>query len=457
MKRNIEDITFKIWHIALRSIILPIGDIVFGQKMIERLKFLEKAQWWDKERIYEERDKALRKLIQIAYNEVTFYKDLFDNSNLAPDDIQTADDLSKLPIVTKDMLRAYYPDGTVRNTGRKTHIVSTSGSTGKNFNVVEDIPTMGWYRASNLLAMEWAGWNIGEPHLQMGMTLNRTFDRKIKDILFRCYYVSAYDLTDNKLDESLAIIEKHKLKHIWGYPGGLYYLAKRALKVGWNIPMKSVVTWGDNLYVNYRKTIESAFKVRVTDTYGCSEGMQIAAQCEKGLYHHHNLDVIVNFVDDEGNPVDEGQPGNMILTRLYPGPMPLIRYKVGDIGVSGKSKKCDCGRGFDILDEIQGRDTDIILTPSGNRLIVHFFTGILENFSEIELFQVVQDKLDYFTIHVVPRESFSKETERKIINLMRQKGGDDLDIRFEIEKDIPLTSSGKRRFVINNINNKFNF
>lgn len=451
MLSAIEKMRLKSWDQILRSFILPAGDLIYGQQMMKRLKYLEKAQWWDREQIIEERDNLLRDLIQTAYNEVPFYRELMDSVNLVPNDIRKAEDLSKFPIVTKDLLREAGFSKVTRSTGRKTHKVCTSGSTGKNFCVIEDLPTMSWYRASNLLAMEWAGWSIGEAHLQTGIALDRTFDRRIKDVLFRCFYVSAYDLTDASLDSYLNLLEKYNIEHLWGYPGSLYYLAKRAIEKGWNKPLKSIATWGDNLYSYYRKTIEQAFGKKVTDTYGCSEGVQIAAQCEYGTYHYHSLDVIVDYVNDEGEPVPEGQPGNHLITRLYAGPMPIIRYKIGDMGISAKSRECECGRGFEVMDSIQGRDTDVIITPSGNRLIVHFFTGILEHFDEIALFQVVQDTSEYFVLKIVPASNFTKEVQEEIVRQMRGKGGQDINIKFEILDDIPVTSSGKRRFVINEL------
>jgi phenylacetate-CoA ligase len=440
-----------IWGKFLRYMALPAGDWVFGQDMMKRLRFLERAQWWDRERVLEQRDMALREVIRIAYCEVQLYRELFDASGLSPGDIRTARDLEKLPIVTKDMIRAKFPHGATRATGRKTHTVSTSGSTGKNFQVLEDLPTMSFWRASNLLAMQWAGWTIGESHLQTGMTLNRSFDRKLKDSLLRCHYFSAYDLSDSQLEIILCAMEKYKLAHLWGYPGSLYFLARKALQLGWNTPLRSIATWGDTLPPHFRATIEKAFGKSVSDTYGCSEGIQIAAQCSHGSYHLHSLDVIADVTDDDGRPVKDGVAGNLILTRLHAGPMPLIRYRVGDVGIAGKSKVCPCGRGFEILDAIHGREADAVLTPCGNRLIVHFFTGILEHFSEVALFQVIQDDIAFFTLKIVPHTSYSPQTEKRILATMREKGGQDIQIKFEVEKDIPITASGKRRFVVSTL------
>jgi phenylacetate-CoA ligase len=436
------------WSWLLRRVILPIGDRAFGRRMMRRLRFLEEAQWWDLERLRTWRDRSLRSLIKVAYKEVPFYRELMDSVGIKPDDIYRAEDLYKLPIVTKEMLRAAYPHRAIRNTGKRVYETHTSGSTGTNFYMWIDAETDGWQRSSFFLALEWAGWRIGEPHLQTGISPNRSLQKRLKDILLRCHYVSAFDLSDIHFDHMLEFLERHSIQHLWGYPGSLYFLAVHARKKGWNVPLRTIVTWGDNLYPHYRRTIEQAFKARVFDTYGCGEGMQIAAQCgEESTYHIHMLDVVVEYLDEEACHVSPGRPANLIITRLHPGPMPLIRYRVGDVGIESSNKMCECGRGFDKMESIHGRDTDVVITPSGNRLIVHFFTGILEYFSEIEAFQVLQNKPGIMVLRIVPTKEFSKEVAARIVAEIKAKGASDMEIEIELVTEIPLPPSGKRRFV----------
>jgi phenylacetate-CoA ligase len=409
--------------------------------MMERLRFLRQAQWWKPERLEAERACRLGHLLAVAYREVPFYRSLFG-------DMPAPADLACLPVATKAALRAGYPHSTTRNTGQRFHESCSSGSTGANFCVREDAETAGWHRASFLLAMEWSGWRLGEPHLQTGMTSQRGLVKWVKDRLMRCAYVSAFDLSDAALDRVLQLLDRRGITHVWGYPGSLYYFARRAIETGWNLPLCGIVTWGDTLYTHYRQTIERAFGAHVLDTYGIGEGMQVSAQCEeRNLYHIHALDVIVECVDDAGLPVPPGQPGHLLLTRLHPGPMPLIRYRVGDLGVMS-DRSCPCGRGFFVMESIQGRDTDVVVTPSGNRLIVHFFTGILIHFPEIESFQVVQESTNAILVRVVPSNGFCKDTANRIVSTLRDKGAD-LEIEVEAAKTIPIGASGKRRFVIN--------
>jgi phenylacetate-CoA ligase len=439
---------------VLRNFVLPIGDLLFGQKMISRLKFLERVQWWNPEQITVKQSEELKNLVQIAYNEVPFYRNMMKIHNIDPVKINSAQDLQQFPVVNKTILKSGYPDLTVRNTGRRTYEARTSGSTGENFAVREDLFTAGWYRATLLLTLEWAGWSIGVPHVQTGMTLQRSLDRKLKDWILGCHYVSAYNLDDIHLTQMLEIIEKQKIKFIWGYPGSLYHLALYAIKTGRNIPLKSAVTWGDMLYPQYRLAIEQAFKTKVFDTYGCAEGFHIAGQCGVGdHYHIHDLDVIVEILDDNDCPVKPGTPGHVVVTRLHPGPMPLIRYRVGDIAYSQEGY-CECGRGFSLLGGIEGRDTDIVITPEGNRLIVHFFTGILEHFPEIESFQVIQENKEDLLLRIVPGGQTDPLLSNRINNALKEKGTGSLNIKIDFVNDIPLTTAGKRRFIISKLINK---
>lgn len=131
--------------------------------------------------------------------------------------------------------------------------------------------------------------------------------------------------------------------------------------------------------------------------------------------------------------------------------MPLIRYKVGDIGRKNPSATCSCGRGLESLLSIDGRDTDVVLTKNGNRLIVHFFTGIFEYCQTIDTFRILQDKVGEIAVEIVPRPGFVMEDWYKIRQQISEKGDPDMKILMKIVPEIPVGASNKRRFVISNV------
>ena len=435
----------------LRNTVLPLGDLALGQRMMARLQYLEAAQWWDRARIVSHQNRLLADVVRTAYQEVPFYRNLLRENSVTPDDIRGREDLRKVPVVTKDMMRLGYPELTTRSTGRRTYESRTSGSTGENFAVWEDRETAGWHRASFLLALEWAGWHFGERHLQTGIT-NRSLEKRLKDATLRCHYVRATDLSDAALDMHLDWLERTGTRHLWGYPGSLYQLALRAMSTGRELSLGSIVTWGDTVYPQHRECIEKTFGTRLFDTYGCGEGMQIAAQCRHGsVYHVHSLDVVVEYLDDDLLPVRSGEPGNIVVTRLHPGPMPLIRYRIGDRGTGMGELSCACGRGFELMEALHGRETDIVVTPAGNRLIVHFFTGIIEHFPEVSAFQVIQEKRDSLLIRIVPGKGYSDLVGRDVVHALQQAGAADMAINLDLVREIPVPPTGKRRFVISRI------
>ena len=82
---------------------------------------------------------------------------------------------------------------------------------------------------------------------------------------------------------------------------------------------------------------------------------------------------------------------------------------------------------------------------------MHFFTGILEYFPEIDSFQVVQETLDTMVVRIVPTKQFSLESRERIVSALREKGATGILIQIELVDEIPLTPGGKRRFVISKV------
>lgn len=432
----------------LRSFLLPLGDVVTRQNVMQLYRFYDEAQWWSPDRLREFQERALREVVRESFDQVPLYRRLYTEAGIQPSDVTETGHLERLPVINKDLLRSSYPDDCVRRTGRPTTEFFTSGSSGQPFAVTVDNQTLSHARALMLLRARFSGWEFGDPYLQTGMSLDRGSVKRTKDRLLRCHYRSAFDLSDDALDRFLDLLESRGLKYVMGYPGSIYFLALRAQAVGFNRQLRGVVTWGDNLYPHYRKSIEKTFACRVTDTYGVGEGIQVAAQCSDGGYHVFMPHVIVEIVRDDNKTVKSGEAGNILLTRLDTGAMPLIRYRVGDLGRKKPLAQCACGRGLEMLESIDGRDTDVVVTPNGNRLIVHFFTGIFEYYPSISTFRVVQETIQDLRIEIVPTPGFTKAEWSRIKTEILEKGDSDLNLRLEIVKSIPLPSSGKRRFIV---------
>jgi phenylacetate-CoA ligase len=103
------------------------------------------------------------------------------------------------------------------------------------------------------------------------------------------------------------------------------------------------------------------------------------------------------------------------------------------------------------MSSIQGRDTDVVVTPSGNRLIVHFFAGVLEHFEEIDMFQVEQFSPESIVLHIVPTKPLTAAIRKRLCDELSSRGAQDLKIEIDPVRKIPPSIGGKRRFIISHI------
>src|SRR5690606_21936692 len=138
----------------------------------------------------------------------------------------------------------------------------------------------------------------------------------------------------------------------------------------------SIVVGAEKLHDFQRDLIERVFEAPVFETYGSREFMLIGAECE----HHDGLHVtaenlIVEVIDDDGNPVPEGTEGDVAITDLTNLGMPFIRYRNGDRAVAAEGD-CACGRTLPRLARVAGRRLDVLTTPDGRQLPGEFFPHI---------------------------------------------------------------------------------
>jgi phenylacetate-CoA ligase len=435
-----------------RKLLLPAADTLTGQTVLKHLDHYETSQFWPRERIFAERDRLIRRVVETAYGRCAFYRDLYDQHGVKPADIRGFNDLEKLPLVDKNMLRAAYPHGVTIPTSRRSHEYSTSGSTGVPFTVLVDDDTMSRSRALMLLRTMYAGWELGCPVFQTGMAVDRGAMKGLKDALLRVRYFSAFDLSTDVLDRYLDVIDSQRIRFLTGYAQSMYLLARRACATGFDHRCDGVVTWGSNLLPHFRSTIRDAFNCRTFDSYGVGEGMQVAAESvhSEGLLHQFCLHVAVE-ITAEAQPLPPGERGEIILTRLDAGAMPLIRYRIGDVGRMHEGDVSPGGINLPLLQAVDGRVSDIITTPNGNQLIVEFFFGIFQYAPTIEHFQVLQTARDKLEVKIVRGHGFRDEHWELVRDKILAEGDPGLHIDVEHVDEIPVEQSGKRRFVISSI------
>lgn len=427
----------------LQEFILPLGDGILGTNYIRQVQKWRYLQGRSSVQLESLQEKNLRKLLNHAMLKVPYYRNL----NVVPS-LNIYETLSKFPILTKAIIKEDI-DSFIYGDKEELVAEKSSGSSGIQGMVYLTKQEISQSQAIQTLWWEWAGYKFGNKILQTGITPNRGFIKSIKDFLLRTNYISAYGLSENSMKEILERELKNPSDHFCGYASSLYLFATIAKTYNiTGIHFKSVISWGDKMFPHFRKLIEEQFHTKVFDTYGCTEGLMIAAQKDNDQFYVMTPHVFVEILDEDGKEVKEGEIGHVVVTRLDAYAMPLIRYYLGDLAVKGSRRQgIDYEFDFPLIDFIIGRDTDIIRTLSGKFMIVHSFTGIFEHVSEIKQFKIIQKDLNGIEIEYIKDNNFSEEVCRKIEAKINGHLKEDFPITWREVDDIKPTPSGKPQII----------
>jgi len=444
----------KMKNVLSKNIILPVSDLITGQSIYKCLLFLERSQLWTREQLVEYQNKKLRELIQHAYLNVPFYKELFQDLKIKPDDIQKKEDLYKIPIITKDDLRRKKGKHLATNINSKNLLFrSSSGSTGEPFQFYVTKFSDSFQLAAAIRAWNWMGYNLGDKYVKVSMNPRSSRLKKIQDKLNNSLYLSSTQLTPQSFITIAAQIEHFDPKVIRCYPVPLTVLSEQIRSMHDKYTGSSLVainTTGSTLHDEARAFIEKTFNAKVFDSYSCEGGTNFS-QCNiSGFYHPAEEYAIPEFVNDAYTTSDPDRPKRHITTDLHNYASPFIRYDTQDYLVVGPEKQCECGRHFMNISKVKGRDSDVLKTPSGKLLIVENFVAYFEWIPEVDQIQVVQDKKDEIIIKMIVNNSFTTDIKAKIQGYWQGYIGSDVNVLVEVVKEIKLTPTGKRRTVIRN-------
>jgi phenylacetate-CoA ligase len=275
-------------------------------------------------------------------------------------------------------------------------------------------------------------------------------------LLNRHVYLDTLKMDDETMQTYYSTLVRKQPVILFGHAHSLFLFARFLETEGLNgIRPRGIISTCMVLHDFERETIERVFDCRVTNRYGCEEVSLIACECPEGNMHLNCDTLIVEFIRD-GKPVPPGEPGAIVVTDLTNYGMPFIRYKVGDVGVPSAKTSCPCGCTYPIMESLEGRVADYVVTPDGN-----YISGIslTENFAMhlpgVKQMQIVQESIERLVFRIVKGESFTEQTIGDIDRLARERFGNQMQYQLEYVESIQSESSGKYRFCISKIPNPF--
>jgi phenylacetate-CoA ligase len=444
----------------VRSVIAPLWAVKEGTPYLRHLKQLKSLKTRPLPQVQADQLDRLRKLVQHAYQNTPFYRQQFEASGVGPHDLRGLADLAKFPLLTKDLIRANKEAMICRSFPASQLVAKkTSGSTGVSVELVVDEASAQWKRAVTISYDRWAGWDIGEPIAAIWGNPQHGLNWRTR---LRNTLLERYTYLDTlRMDEAAMLAFHQKLQStkpalLFGHAHSLYLFARfletRKLP---GIPLRGIISTCMVLHDFERSTIEKVFQTRVTNRYGCEEVSLIACDCPAGNMHLNCDTLLVEFIRD-GRPVPYGEPGALVVTDLSNYAMPFIRYKVGDVGVPSARTSCPCGCSYPILESLEGRVADYVMTPDGS-----YVSGIslTENFAMhlpgVKQMQIVQERIDHLVFKIVRGAQFEEQTVKDIGRLNQERFGLQMTWEIEYVDSIQSEKSGKYRFCVSKLPNPF--
>lgn len=438
-------------NFILEKIILPAGDFCLHTTFIKELDYWRNTiSKLNATELKELQNQRLQKLLQHTLATIPFYQK--QNIQLTGNPYA---DIKQFPVMHKSLMKQNIHNLLIHDE-KKMIKEGTSGSSGIHGEVYMTPCEDRNYQAVQTFLWEWSGYKIGDPILQTGIAINRGWVKLVKDALFKTHYVNAYNLSYENIIKTLMYAKKSGKQFFGGYASSLNLFAEIAIKENINIKFKGILEWGDKLFDHYKKNIQQAFSNPIiTELYGTTEGFVISATCEVGNYHLMTPQCYIELLDKDGNEVKPGELGYVVVTRLDALNFPLIRFYLGDLAIKEEeTQQCSCGRHFPLLKKVIGRDTDIVHTPNGKPLIVHFFASLFGNYGEITQFRVVQKIKEEIEIEYIPSSTFYPEILEIINQEMFSKAQEKFNIKYIQVNSIPATPSGKPQIIQNLITQK---
>ncbi len=341
----------------------------------------------------------MKRLLRHAYETIPFYKTLYGKYNIKQQDINSLNDLNRLPIITKQMIRD--AGNSIISKKHKVHSLlhyKTSGTTGIPLSLYRSKSSMDLLRASKFRTYRLNGFH---PFMKTFYWRSTPQPKKISHLL-RLNRDKRTE-RDIPLEDQVALLQKYQADVLYCNPNQLADVARFILdnKVH-GIEPKLIFLESENLLPAVRSLIKECFHVDPVNIYGSREFGAIAWECKKRHGLHINADLLLIQVIDPltNQEVKEGESGHVVITDLTNQATPFIRYDTEDIATA-TFRKCSCGITFPLLTNILGRDSEILTLPSGKKFQANvYFSILLREIETIEQYQVIITLRNTFVIRL---------------------------------------------------------
>jgi len=397
-------------------------------------------QWLNKDRLKKLQDRKFVETVTHAYKTVPYYHRLFKEEGINPSDFHGLQDIHRIPILTKDVVKNAGRDMVSNGYDFSTLIKErTGGSTGKPLLIYRTKASLDLSKASKLRTFIANGYKL---HHKIAVLRFYQVRPKLhhKLAIHREYFI-AFDKNPHKPFEQLKKLNPDVIE---SYPSIMKEVAAYMRDNGLSLkPPKLIMSVSEQLTGRIRNLVHAQFGVDVTETYGTWETKYIAWECPRHEGLHVNSDLLhVQIVDPKtGEEVGHDEKGEVVLTDFSNPAMPFIRYNIEVLAVH-TSRTCSCGRVFPLMKNIVGRKTDILQLPSGKHMLGHWIlANAFADYNQVIQYKGTQKRNGSLHVEVILQDGTTID-EKKIIAKIKSMC-ENIPVKIKYVKNIARTSSGK--------------
>ena len=310
--------------------------------------------------------KRLKNVVRTVYEKNEFYHKKLKDAGVKPDDIKTLDDITKIPFLTKDDLRQYYPFGLLCvPLDEVVEVHASSGTTGKpvvGAYTKNDLEVWGEVMARSLYANGLRRGDVMQNAYGYGLfTGAHGFEKGAQKI-----GAMVVPISSGNTKRQITIMKDFGTTALASTPSYSLYMAEVAEEMGFSpaddfklrLGLFGAEAWSDEM----RKAIEKRWGITAYEHYGLTEiiGPGVVSECEEKHLHINADHFLPEVIDPKtGEQLEPGEEGELVFTTLTKEAFPVLRFRTKDIAVYSE-EECECGRTLPIQSRIKGRSDDMM-------------------------------------------------------------------------------------------------
>jgi phenylacetate-CoA ligase len=428
--------------------------------VLDTLKWIDRVQFMPREEILKIQRDELSKLLLHSYNNVPYYREIFQEISLVEGNRVDLEKFTNIPILTKEIIREKKEKLHSKDKDlRKWYKNTSGGSTGVPVELIQDRNYFQKSCASSVHYKKVLGKDYGEKEVMLWGSERDIFQgsaslkASVRNYLYNLVLLNSFMMDEDQMLDYVKKINLVRPVAIWSYVDSAYELAMFIDRNGLEVhsPRSILVTAG-TVYPDIKTYISQVFKSPVYNQYGSREVGDLACECPKQVgLHVFEYFYVFEILNQDLKPTRTGEIGEVYVTPLINYSMPLIRYRIGDTASWAEKTECACGRFLALINNVHGRITDHFKKKDGTIVHGEYFTHLFYFRPWVRKFQVVQKGHEHVLCFVVKDGQEDKTDMKDIIDKIKLVMGKECNVDFQFVDQITPSKSGKYLYTLSEL------